>query len=58
MAITAFSQKIPGVIAPLAAPLLLALGPTGENYTLLHTAAGALALAGGVLIAAKVEGVP
>ncbi|WP_198667051.1 hypothetical protein [Glycomyces dulcitolivorans] len=46
------------MIAPLAAPLLLALGPTGENYTLLHTAAGALALAGGVLIAAKVEGVP
>jgi len=57
MAITMFSQKIPGVIAPAFAPLLLGLWGTGENYTTLYVMAGLLALAGGTIIATKVSSI-
>lgn len=57
MAITAFSQKLPGAIAPLAAPLVLAIGGGNENYFALYLAAGVLALAGGATIMWRVRGV-
>ncbi|KQR89013.1 MFS transporter [Microbacterium sp. Leaf179] len=53
-AITLFAQKIPGVISPLAAPLVLALGG-GENFTALYLTAAALALLGGALIGVTVR---
>lgn len=56
MAINLFAQKIPGALAPLAAPLLLGLGG-GQNFVVLYLVAGALALLGGAIIAAKVHGV-
>ena len=51
MAITGFSQKIPGVLAPALAPALLAIPESGcdKNYTALFLVAGAFALAGGLL---------
>ena len=57
MGITAFSQKIPNALAPLAAPALLATGAAGGNYTLLYVCAGALVLAGGLVIVVMVRGV-
>jgi MFS family permease len=57
MAITGFSQKIPGVLAPSVAPLLLTVGTGTENYSVLYTVAAALALVGGLVIALKVRGV-
>lgn len=57
MAITQFAQKIPGVLAPIAAPVLLAIGGAGQNFTVLYLASGALALVGGAIIAAKVRSV-
>ncbi|AZZ51709.1 MFS transporter [Rathayibacter festucae] len=56
-AITLFAQKIPGVISPLAAPLVLALGGGGggENFTALYLTAAALALLGGALIGVTVR---
>lgn len=57
MAITGFSQKIPGVLAPGVAPLLLAVGTGTENYSVLYFVAAALALVGGLVIAMKVRGV-
>lgn len=57
MAITLFAQKIPGVIAPLAAPFLLAIGTGGQNFTFLYLASAFLAVIGGVIIAGKVRGV-
>ncbi len=53
-AITLFAQKIPGVISPLAAPLVLALG-SGKNFTALYLTAAALALLGGSLIGVTVR---
>ena len=53
-AITLFAQKIPGVISPLAAPLVLSLGG-GENFTALYLTAAALALLGGALIGVTVR---
>lgn len=53
-AITLFAQKIPGVISPLAAPLVLSLGG-GENFTALYLTAAALALLGGALIGVTVS---
>jgi hypothetical protein len=54
-----FSQKIPGVVAPIAAPAILAVGVTGAggNFVALHLVAAALAAIGGLIIAAKVHGV-
>lgn len=57
MAIVAFSQKIPGVIAPVVAPLLLVIGGGTQNYTALYLAASVLAVAGGAIIALRVRGV-
>jgi MFS family permease len=56
MAITMFSQKVPGAIAPLVAPLLLtAGGAPGIDYTVLYLAAGALALVGGAIVVTRVR---
>lgn len=57
MAIIAFSQKLPGVIAPLAAPALLAIGGGAQNYTVLYLAASFLAVLGGAIIANRVRGI-
>jgi len=58
MAITTFSQKIPGVVAPVAAPalLLLGAGSNEQNFVLLYVCSAILAVVGGVIIAAKVRG--
>jgi MFS family permease len=57
MAITMFAQKIPGVLAPIAAPAVLAIGAGGQNFTALYLTAAALALAGGSIITFKVRGI-
>ncbi|WP_404429875.1 MFS transporter [Microbacterium lacus] len=57
MAITMFAQKIPGVLAPIAAPLLLMIGDGDQNFTVLYLASAVLAVAGGSIIAAKVRGI-
>lgn len=59
MAITMFSQKIPGVIAPIAAPLILAIGVStgGQNFTALYLFAAGLAVLGGLIIALRVRGI-
>jgi MFS family permease len=59
MAITSFSQKIPGALAPFAATLLLSLATVGDgkNYTLLYLSSGILALAGGIIILLAVRSV-
>ncbi|TDC98469.1 MFS transporter [Actinomadura sp. 7K507] len=58
MALTGFSQKIPGALAPLVAPLLIAIGGTEEaNYTPLYAASALLALLGGSIILVRVKGV-
>nr|WP_314841449.1 MFS transporter [uncultured Microbacterium sp.] len=57
MGITSFSQKIPNALAPLAAPLILAIGAReASNYTLLYLSAGVLVIVGGFLIAWRVRG--
>ncbi|MFD0899300.1 MFS transporter [Actinomadura sediminis] len=56
MAINAFSQKVPGALAPLAAPALLAVGGgTGANYAALYGASALLALLGGSIILWRVR---
>ncbi|NYF12258.1 MFS family permease [Pseudoclavibacter sp. JAI123] len=57
MAITLFAQKIPGVLAPLLAPLLLLVGGGDENFTVLYGVSALLAVAGGAVIATRVTGV-
>lgn len=57
LAITMFAQKIPGVLAPVAAPALLVIGSGAPNFTALYLAAAGLALAGGLIIALKVRNV-
>jgi MFS family permease len=59
MAITSFSQKIPGALAPFAATLLLSLATAGDakNYTLLYLSSGILALAGGLITLLAVRSV-
>lgn len=59
MAITSFSQKIPGALAPFAATLLLSLATVGDekNYTLLYLSSGVLALAGGLITLLAVRSV-
>lgn len=57
LAITMFSQKIPGVLAPIAAPALLVIGSGAPNFTALYLAAAGLALVGGLIIALKVRSV-
>lgn len=54
MAITLFAQKIPGVLAPAAAPLVLAIAG-GDNFFALYLSAAALALIGGITIGAGVR---
>lgn len=55
MAITQFAQKIPGVVAPVGAPAILAIGGGGQNFTALYLIAATLAVAGGSIIALKVR---
>ncbi|MEV5357342.1 MFS transporter [Streptomyces sp. NPDC052693] len=55
-AINQFSTTVPQAAAPLAAPLVLALGG-GDNYPLLYIVAGTFALVGGFIILARVKGV-
>lgn len=58
MAITSFSQKIPNALAPLAAPLILAIGSSSaSNYTALYLITGALVALGGIIIVARVRSV-
>jgi MFS family permease len=59
MAITSFSQKIPGALAPFAATLLLSLATVGDvkNYILLYLSSGILALAGGLITLLAVRSV-
>lgn len=58
MAITAFSQKIPSGLAPLAAPLILAVGSmSAPNYTALYLTTASLVLVGGVIIVIGVRAV-
>lgn len=57
MAINLFAQKIPGVVAPLAAPMVLVMGSGGQNFTLLYFVTALLACVGGVVIAFGVRGV-
>ena len=57
MAITLFAQKIPGVLAPLLAPLLLLVGGGEENFTVLYAASALLAVLGGGIIATRATGV-
>lgn len=57
MAITMFAQKIPGVIGPIAAPAVLAIGSGGQNFTALYLTSAVLALAGGIIITLKVRGI-
>jgi len=56
MAINLFAQKIPGVFAPLVAGVILATGGAHQNFLALYLAAAALAVAGGLVIAACVRG--
>lgn len=59
LAVVAFAQKIPSAIAPLIAPLIIAIGAVGaeKNYTVLYLAGAVLALIGGLVILTKVKGV-
>ncbi|MET9992812.1 MFS transporter [Streptomyces mutabilis] len=59
LAIVTLSQKLPGALAPLTAPLLIATGVTAgeENYTLLYLVSGALGLLGGLIAFCRVRGV-
>ena len=52
MGITGFATSIPQAVAPLIAPLFLAIGVSGgdKNYTLLFIVAAALVLLGGIVI--------
>lgn len=57
LAIATFSQKIPSGLAPLLAPLLLAIGAGSgvNNYALLYLTGGAFALIGGAIVVLKVK---
>jgi MFS family permease len=57
MAINMFAQKIPGVVAPLAAPAILIIGAGSQNFTALYLTAALLALAGGLVITLRVRSV-
>jgi MFS family permease len=57
MAINMFAQKIPGVVAPLAAPAILIIGSGAQNFTALYLTAAALALTGGLIITLRVRSV-
>jgi MFS family permease len=58
MAITSISQRVPTALAPLLAPLLLAIAAeAGEkNYASIYVAAAAFSVVGGLIIAVKVKG--
>lgn len=59
MAVVAFSQKIPSALAPLIAPLIIAVSTTGDtkNYTVLYLTGAVFALVGGLLIVTRVRSV-
>ncbi|MES4908989.1 MULTISPECIES: MFS transporter [unclassified Streptomyces] len=59
MAVVAFAQKIPSALAPLIAPVIIALSTTGDtkNYTVLYLTGAAFALVGGLLIVTRVRSV-
>lgn len=53
MGITGFATSIPQAFAPLIAPVFLAIGATAagdKNYTLLYIIAGAVTVAGGLVV--------
>ncbi|WP_207455300.1 MFS transporter [Herbiconiux sp. SYSU D00978] len=52
MGITGFATSIPQAVAPLIAPLFLAIGAVGDakNYTLLYVVAAAITLLGGLVV--------
>ncbi|XVQ15494.1 MFS transporter [Spirillospora sp. CA-255316] len=54
-----FSNSIPQGVAPLIAPIFLAVGASGgqKNYTLLYLVAAAFTLLGGLVIALRVRSV-
>jgi MFS family permease len=54
MAINLFAQKIPGVIAPLAAGVILATTAT-QNFVALYLTAAALTLIGGLIVTTMVR---
>lgn len=52
------AQQVPGAIAPLVAPLILAIGGAADpNYTLLYISAGVLAVLGALIVLFRVRGV-
>lgn len=59
IAIHNFANSIPQAIAPLIAPLFLAIGATGaeRNYALLYLIAGALTVLGGLVVVLRVKSV-
>ncbi len=52
MGITSFATSIPQAVAPLIAPLFLAIGAVGDqkNYTLLYAVAAVITLLGGLVV--------
>ncbi|MCX4641954.1 MFS transporter [Streptomyces sp. NBC_01446] len=59
MAAVAFSQKIPSALAPLIAPVIIALSTSGDtkNYTALYLTGAVFALIVGLLIVTRVRSV-
>ncbi|MBT2474926.1 MFS transporter [Microbacterium sp. ISL-103] len=50
MGIFTMANQLPGIIAPLAAPVLLAIGGSGENYIALWIAAALIAVVGALTV--------
>jgi MFS family permease len=59
MSVVSFAQKLPSAIAPLLAPVIIAIGAVDgvKNYTLLYLVGGVFALLGGSIILTKVKGI-
>jgi MFS family permease len=57
--IVGFSTSLAQGVAPLIAPLILAIGASGgeKNYTLLYLIAGALTLTSGLVVLLRVKSV-
>jgi MFS family permease len=59
LGINNFSTQVPQAVAPLIAPLFLAIGTTGsdKNYPLLFVIAAACTLAGGLIVLLRVRNI-
>ncbi|HWU08904.1 MAG TPA: MFS transporter [Streptomyces sp.] len=59
LAIVTLSQKLPGALAPLTAPLIIstATATDEKNYTLLYLTSGVFGLLGGLIAFCRVRGV-